>query len=473
MSDEKAEILIVEDTYIVALHLRITLESEGYIVQGTFDSGEEALAQIEKKRPTLVLLDIMLKGHMDGIEVANVINEKYKIPVIYISALSDKDTIQRAKVTEPYGFLIKPFEDRAIFMSVEMALHKHKIEAKLRESEQLYSATVESLNDAIIVIDSQCMVTYINPRALAITKLTREDTIGISINKVMHLKNVKSGENLKTPFECSSEFDVDTLPEDLSLVLKDGSEVPIGEMNVSTLSTNDVGKHALVLVFRDITEKRHQENLLMIAEREKVAAQILGQENERSRIARDLHDGLGQMLNVIKMNTNLILGQEQRINDINILIDESIQECIRISDNLLPAKLKDFDLNTCLRSLCQQQNIYSLGLTINYNGESVDWEMNQTQKVNLYRIAQEAINNAMKHTNTENISVWLRSNLNGIEMGIQNEGAKGDNKINTKGDGHGLINMRDRAEMIGGTLEIIKDKSNGWLIIAELPKPTT
>src|SRR5882672_4927030 len=111
----KASILIVEDSFIVAYHLQATLESEGYQVLDKCDSGETALQSVELQKPDLVLMDIMLNGKMDGIEAASILKSKFNIPVIYITALTDKDTIARAKVTEPYGYLTKPFEDREIF----------------------------------------------------------------------------------------------------------------------------------------------------------------------------------------------------------------------------------------------------------------------------------------------------------------------------------------------------------------------
>ncbi len=143
----KAGILIVEDSFIVAYHLQTTLESEGFRVLSTQDSGEGALEFIEKQRPDLVLMDIMLNGRMDGIETARIIKLRYNLPIIYITALTDKDTIQRAKITEPYGYLTKPFEDREIFTVIEMALYKHDIETRLRQSEEKHF-TARSISDA-------------------------------------------------------------------------------------------------------------------------------------------------------------------------------------------------------------------------------------------------------------------------------------------------------------------------------------
>src|SRR5690242_502912 len=110
----KAGILIVEDSFIVSYHLQKTLENEGYKVLTHVDTGEKGLEFLKTNKADLVLMDVMLNGDMDGIEAATIIKKKYDIPVVYITALSDKDTVFRAKITEPYGFLTKPFEDREI-----------------------------------------------------------------------------------------------------------------------------------------------------------------------------------------------------------------------------------------------------------------------------------------------------------------------------------------------------------------------
>ena len=120
---KKARILIVEDSLIVAYHLKKTLEAEGYSVLGIESTGESALLSISRQSPDLVMMDIMLASKMDGVETAMQVRTKYHIPVVFLTALSDKDTIQRAKITEPFGYVTKPFEDREIFTVIELAVY--------------------------------------------------------------------------------------------------------------------------------------------------------------------------------------------------------------------------------------------------------------------------------------------------------------------------------------------------------------
>ena len=122
----KAQILIVEDDNIVVMELRDRLQSLGYAVAAVTSYGEEAIAEAEKTHPDLVLMNIRLKGDIDGIEAAEEIRDRFDIPVVYLTALTDQDTLQRAKMTEPYGYIIKPFSERQLQATIKMALGKHE-----------------------------------------------------------------------------------------------------------------------------------------------------------------------------------------------------------------------------------------------------------------------------------------------------------------------------------------------------------
>jgi signal transduction histidine kinase/DNA-binding NarL/FixJ family response regulator len=132
---EGPRILIVEDQRIVAADLEATLERLGYAVVGTASTGEDAVRQAEVSRPALALMDIRLRGGMDGIEVASVLGERFDIPVVYLTAYADEETIQRARATSPFGYLVKPFNERELRGAIEVALYKHAQERRLRARE--------------------------------------------------------------------------------------------------------------------------------------------------------------------------------------------------------------------------------------------------------------------------------------------------------------------------------------------------
>jgi len=131
MNDSKIRILIVEDERIIGLDIQKNLERLGYEVINIVNTGEAAVDLAGELKPSLVLMDIMLGGGISGIEAADSIRRKYNIPVVYLTALTDEETLQKAKVTEPYGYILKPFDLKGIHSAIEMALYKHKADSLL------------------------------------------------------------------------------------------------------------------------------------------------------------------------------------------------------------------------------------------------------------------------------------------------------------------------------------------------------
>ncbi len=127
MSDvDDTTILIVEDENIVALDLKNKLEGLGYRVLNTVSTGEEAIKIADLFYPDIILMDVMLKGELDGIEAAELIKRKFDIPIIFLTAYTDKKTLERAKLVQPYGYISKPFKEEDIRLNIEIAVHKHQ-----------------------------------------------------------------------------------------------------------------------------------------------------------------------------------------------------------------------------------------------------------------------------------------------------------------------------------------------------------
>ncbi len=129
-------VLIVEDEKIISFDIKNSLQKAGYEVLGVAASGEEAIKKTAHFRPHLVLMDIMLKGAMDGVEAAAAIRDRYGIPVVYLTAHADEQTLNRAKITDPFGYILKPFEDRELITTIEIALSRHKAELAIRHALQ-------------------------------------------------------------------------------------------------------------------------------------------------------------------------------------------------------------------------------------------------------------------------------------------------------------------------------------------------
>jgi signal transduction histidine kinase len=128
----KAQVMVVEDEGVVALLLEKKLIELGYDVPAVVASGEEAIRQALASRPDIILMDIMLKGTTDGIAAVSRIRDDLDVPVVYLTAYSDSKTIERAKATRPFSYLIKPFEERELFATIEMAIYKHGVEKELK-----------------------------------------------------------------------------------------------------------------------------------------------------------------------------------------------------------------------------------------------------------------------------------------------------------------------------------------------------
>jgi DNA-binding LytR/AlgR family response regulator len=138
------KILVVEDEKIVAKDIQNCLIKIGYDVIGIASNGETALSLIESESPDLILMDIMLKGSMSGVDIAKVVKDKYNIPVIFLTAYADEHTLAKAKVTEPYGYIIKPFKEIDLHTSIEMALYKHGKEKEYKKERDLLYSLVEN-----------------------------------------------------------------------------------------------------------------------------------------------------------------------------------------------------------------------------------------------------------------------------------------------------------------------------------------
>ena len=129
----KIKIMIVEDEIITARDEKQTLEKLGYSVSAIVGSGEEAVKKAEEDRPDLVLMDIELSGKMDGIEAAGILHSRFDIPSIFVTAYADDKILERAKITEPFGYLIKPFENKELLSNIVMALYKHRAEMERKK----------------------------------------------------------------------------------------------------------------------------------------------------------------------------------------------------------------------------------------------------------------------------------------------------------------------------------------------------
>jgi len=164
--EKKQSLIIVEDERIEAEAMQVCLNSRGYDIVASVATGEEAVEQVERRMPDLVLMDIMLDGKLDGIQAAEQIISKFKIPIVYITAFTDDSTLERVKKTAPHGFIIKPFEENELIGVIETALFKHQIEKKLEESEEKFRTFFENVPEYCYMVSPEGLILDVNKAAL-------------------------------------------------------------------------------------------------------------------------------------------------------------------------------------------------------------------------------------------------------------------------------------------------------------------
>lgn len=190
---EQKRILIVEDESITAEDIAQRLEGMDYTITGIAGTGEEAIELANKTLPDLVLMDVKIKGGMDGIESADIIRQSRDIPIIYLTAYTDSLTINKIKMSEPYGLMMKPFQDSELQGVIETALYKHGMEQKLRLSEKKYRETsillealFDTIPDIIGILDKDLNVIRYNKAAYAFLNVTPEEVVGKKCYQLIH-----------------------------------------------------------------------------------------------------------------------------------------------------------------------------------------------------------------------------------------------------------------------------------------------
>jgi diguanylate cyclase (GGDEF)-like protein/PAS domain S-box-containing protein len=306
MAGEK--ILIVEDDGIIAKHLEKTLSQLGYSIAATFASGEEVLGSLDHLNPGLVLMDINLNGELDGIQTAEILTQKLDIPIVYLTAFADKKTLKRAKVTDPFGYILKPFEIHNLQVTVELALRKHTYEKQLRDSETRFRMVVENQNDGIAIVDLQDTFTLVNPASEKLFGVDPGELIGKKLDEFISSEQCK-------------------------LIREKADKSPDGEKDsIEVVVTHVDGKHRHVLItfspwlqagedrkdmfiiFHDITEQKKMQKsereARMLAEALRDSAAALNSTLEIDEVFNQILSNLEKVVPLDAANIMLIDGEE-------------------------------------------------------------------------------------------------------------------------------------------------------------------
>ena len=239
----KPRIFIVEDEAVVALDIKGRLQHMNYEVAGMASSGEDAMPAVGALRPDVVLMDISLGEGMDGVEAAARIKEQFHIPIVFITAYNDAELIARISLTEPFAYVLKPFEEAELHAAVEIALLRHRLESALYEQKQLLATTLNNIDDGVIVAGDDGKVRYMNPIAEALTGWPVDDALGRPLDDVYRIH---------PPY---------------TLIARDGTEHLI-EFRSGIMVDAEGQWHGFVHTFTDVSEREASRRILEQRERE-------------------------------------------------------------------------------------------------------------------------------------------------------------------------------------------------------------
>jgi PAS domain S-box-containing protein len=351
---ETVRILVVEDEYILAINLQESLESLGYQVVDIVDSAEEAIAKATKLRPNLILMDIRLRDEMDGIQASEQIWHNLQIPVIYVTGHSDQNTVERATLTSPFGYILKPIKEQELYVAIQTALNRY-------DREQFLSSVLRGMGDGVVVVDPELRVKYLNQTGEVLTGWRWDEAKGRMLTEVFRLVDEQTQIPAQNPIIAALEQETTIyLGSRILLITKDGTTIPVAD-SATPLRDNSGMITGAVLVFRDDTQRRLTEERNLATER---AQQLEIQAAELQRLNKLKEDFLATTshemrtpLSNIKMaisalenilgqgslNSNTLYPSESVARYLAILRDQCEQE-LDLVDNLLHIRMIDADV---------------------------------------------------------------------------------------------------------------------------------
>lgn len=270
---ESARIFIVEDEAIIAADIAAMLESIGYQVVGVAGTSDEAHSKITATQPDLVLMDIMLGGAFDGIGLAQQLREK-SVPVVFLTAYADVNTLQRAKITEPYGYVIKPFTERDLQIAIDIALYRYRMDKKMRDTMQQVMrvrAALDQVSDALIIAAAEGTVLYVNKAFEHLTGIAAHEAIGSNINENTRLQanpamHSKIWETVRSGSVWTGRF---------SSINASGAAVDV-EASITPVRSEEGKIESFIGIARDVTRERELERQLRHAHKLEAVGTLAG-----------------------------------------------------------------------------------------------------------------------------------------------------------------------------------------------------
>ncbi|MFB0525775.1 MAG: histidine kinase dimerization/phosphoacceptor domain -containing protein [Phycisphaerae bacterium] len=448
---EKIKILVVEDESIVGKDIQKTLQNLGYDVPCVVSSGEAAIQKAEENRPDLVLMDIILKGKMDGIEAAAQIRSRFNIPVVYLTAYTDDKMLERAKITEPFGYVVKPFEDRELKTAIEMALYKARMNEKIRQAAKQWETTFNSIGDLVSIHDKDYKLVKVNKAFANFFKIKPEELVSKTCYQVIH--------GTKEPHSsCPHKWALDSKKPTTAEFFEPHLGVYV-QISASPIF-NDKGEvTGSIHIMKDITDRKRTED------------QIKKSLREKEVLLREIHHRVKNNMQVI---SSLLRLQSRVLEDARVVeIFKECQDRVRsmslIHETFYRSKdLLNIDFAEYIRELAdglvRSFGIDATKIAIKIDVKGVSLGINLAIPCGL--LVNELISNSLKHAfpagRSGEIKISLRpTDENKIELIVSDNGVGVPEELDfrkTKSLGLQLVNTLVK-DQLGGEIEL--DRSTG------------
>ncbi len=447
------KIMIVDDEAAISMQLEERLAAMGYDVVGRADSGDQAIEMAEDVNPDLILMDIVMPGDLNGVGAAAMIKTQMDIPVVFMTAHAGKQLIGRAKQAEPFGYILKPFDERGLEATIEMALHKKEMEQRLQESEAKYRLLVETMSDGLAVFDHNHLSTYVNDRFCEMLGRSRDEIVGRPARDFLDETNqgISRQQVVKTKRG-------EMVPHELVWTRKDGRKL---STLVSPQPVLDAEGHfdGTFAVVTDIMELKQAEE------------QIRASLREKEVLLRELHHRVKNNMQVISSLLSLQAKnvREKKYADL-LKVSQNRIECMALVHERLYQSQDlaniDFDAyaKSLARDLFRSYGIDPGRIALNTEAKGVSLALNEAVPCAL--IMNELVSNALKYAFPEERKGEIDIALTAID-GNKVELRVGDNGVglpegldfrNTESLGLQIVTILAEGQLEG---EIQLDRTEG------------
>ena len=370
-------IMIVEDEHVIALDIKKHVESYGYDVAGIHSSGESALAAMKDEQPDLILMDIRLRGELDGLQTAQIIKTDHNVPVVMLSAYADDATLDRAKLSQPFAYIIKPFQERELRTAIIISLYRHKMEQMVVQRERLFSTTLESIVDAVIVTDESGRIGFLNSVACDMLGLDPVESVGTLLDdRVKFRKHLSEDGNGVEPAEAG-EWNTGAgergIKGEFIAEVADGRVVPV-ERTTTPLHSASGERNGWVWVLHNISRRienarivRAQSERLLRSQKMEAIGRLTG------GIAHDFNN----LLTVIMGYSRLIIDE---LTDADIPGREAIVDDV---EGIQKAAMRSAALTKQLLSFSRNQNVERQPTDLNETLSGIETILRQLLKDNI------------------------------------------------------------------------------------------